>query len=943
MKSARCPSNEAARLRALVHYGILDTPAEAAFDEIAKVTADVCGAPTALITLVDAQRQWFKSRVSFEATETARELSFCAHAILEPDAVTVIADATKDARFADNPLVTGGPHIRFYAGAPLVTPDGSAIGTLAVVDYVPRGLTESQERSLRSLSHQVITQLELQRRVADERQMLRERIERAVVEGESQMDALLESSLDAIVAIDHEGRIVEFNPAAEEAFGLRRGAALGKEFTALIDLPSVHEPHLGGLAQRLATGEGSLLNRRIEITARRADGNAFPIELTVTRLGRREPAWFACFIRDLTARTRAEQALRQGADRFQLVARATNDVVWDWDLRTNALWWNERFQTLFGYRPDEIEPDLESWTRRIHPDDLLRVKRGIFEVIDQGGSSWTDEYRFRNRDGSYAEIFDRGYVLRDAGAKPHRMIGAMMDITERKLAQQQVRNSEERYKQLIDDVREAIVTLAPDGAITSVNRATEKILGWTREDWFGRTYLSRVHDADRALASQLFEHALRGDKLESFELRLMSNAGAPVSLELTLTPRYAGDQIVGVLGVGRDITERKRLEEQLRQSQKMEAIGQLSGGVAHDFNNLLTVIHGNASLICATPVAADVKEYALEIVQTAERAASLTRQLLVFSRKQVMRVTSVDLNEVARGMTRMLGRVLDEQIVLRTALACDLPTIQADVGMIEQVLLNLVVNARDAMPHGGKLTMETRSEVVDDAHARMHPDATSGTCVCVRVKDTGSGIGPGVLPHIFEPFFTTKDAGKGTGLGLSTVYGIVKQHRGWVEVESSPAEGTTFSVYLPANDPAGAATRALRSTDAMRLPTGTETILVVEDETAVRLLVVNLLERCGYTVLQAATGTAALEIWREHKDEIRLLLTDLIMPGGLTGRALAERLRSENHQIKVVYFSGYTADLAGQGEPLVEGTNFLQKPYHPNQLARTVREQLDRA
>ena len=939
MSAAPRPANEASRLQALARCAILDTPSEVAFDEIASLAAEVCQTPSALITLVDERRQWFKSRVSFEATETIRELSFCAHAILEPE-VMVIADATQDPRFADNPYVTGAPHVRFYAGAPLVLPGGQAVGTLAVIDYVPRALTEMQQRALRSLSHQVVAQLELHRRLADERQAQADRVERAVADSESQMGALLESSLDAIVAIDHRGRIVEFNPAAEEMFGLTRAAALGQDLAEVIIPPSLREQHRRGFARYLATREGPLMNRRIETTALRGDGTEFPVELTIARLGRTEPVRFAGFIRDLTEKKRSELAAQHGTERFQLVARATNDVVWDWDLHTHALWWNEGFQTLFGYRPEEIEPGLESWTLRIHPDDLARVKERIFEVIDSGGAYWTDEYRFRRSDGSYAEILDRGYVLRDPNGAPVRMIGAMMDITERKLAQEQVRQSEERYRELVEDVREAIFTIGWDGALTSVNRAGERILGWSREEWVGRPYLLLVHDEDRGLATEVFQRVMRGEKPESFELRLISSTGAPIALEFTVTPRTAGGGVVGVLGVGRDISERKRLEEQLRQSQKMDAIGQLSGGVAHDFNNLLTVIQCNA-VAMATHAGRDVKECADEIVQATERAASLTRQLLLFSRKQVMRVTRVELNEVASSMTRMLGRVLDEQIQLRTVLGADLPPIQGDVGMIEQIFLNLIVNARDAMPRGGTLTVETSRELVDRAHAQRQANATPGQCVCLRVGDTGSGISAEILPRIFEPFFTTKEVGKGTGLGLATVYGIVKQHHGWIEVTTSDA-GTTFSVYLPADDDTRSSARLRRAADTTRPLTGTETILVVEDEAAVRQLVVNLLERCGYQVLQAGSGADALTLWQRRTRPIDLLLTDLVMPGGLSGRGLAERLRGDDPHLKVVYCSGYSADAIGQGESLVEGINFLQKPFHPDQVARIVRELLDR-
>jgi PAS domain S-box-containing protein len=683
MAAAQVPENEAARLVALQRYEVLDTPPEEAFDEIAELAAYACGTSSALITLIDEDRQWFKARAEFNGTETPRELAFCAYTILQCD-VFEVCDATADPRFAENALVTGEPHIRFYAGAPLITADGYAIGSVAAIDYVPRKLDDAQKRALVVLSHQVVAQLELRRRLEEERK-------------------------------------------------------------------------------------------------------------------------------------RSELAARQSVERFELVARATNDAVWDWDLRTDAIWWNDGFQTLFGYEREEIGGDITSWISRIHPVDLASVQQSIDAVIDGGGTSWSSEYRFRRRDGTYAIVFDRGYVLRDPDGNPMRMIGAMLDIT-----------------------------------------------------------------------------------------------------------------------------ERKRLEEQLRQSQKMDAIGQLSGGIAHDFNNLLTVIQCNAMLLIEDDVSQERRAYAEDITQAAERAASLTRQLLMLSRRQVMQPTALDLNDVVRNLMRMLRRIVGEDIHVYAGYAIEMPLLRGDVGMLEQVLLNLVVNARDAMPRGGHLTICTSVKEVDEAEATRRPEISPGRYACLEVRDTGAGVDAEVLPHVFEPFFTTKPVGKGTGLGLATVYGIVQQHDGWIDVTTEPGAGTTFSIYLPIAEPT-APTGLHRASDIAGSLTGTETLLVVEDEDNVRLLVVNLLERHGYTILQAASGAAALEIWQQARDQIDLLLTDLVMPGGMTGRELAGRLRADRPELKVVYTSGYSVEVTGHGEALIDGFNFLQKPYHPKKLAQTVREQLDRA
>jgi nitrogen-specific signal transduction histidine kinase/CheY-like chemotaxis protein len=394
-----------------------------------------------------------------------------------------------------------------------------------------------------------------------------------------------------------------------------------------------------------------------------------------------------------------------------------------------------------------------------------------------------------------------------------------------------------------------------------------------------------------------------------------------------------------LLSLFRDVTAQRRLEEQLRQSQKMEAIGQLAGGVAHDFNNILTVIHGHASLLQANNLDAMAARSAQQIGLAAERAASLTRQLLTFSRRQLIQPKRLDMNKIIGNMSDMLGRMLGEDVTLRLNYCQSPATVEADVGMMEQVLLNLAVNARDAMPRGGQLAVRIAIVEVDEAHVQRHPEARVGRFVCVSKTDTGNGIPPEFLPRIFEPFFTTKEVGKGTGLGLATVYGIVKQHQGWIEVESTVGKGSTFSIYIPylgAHRP-----EAEKPTPQITIRGGTETILLVEDEKPVRELVARVLERHGYKVLQAATGLEAVEIWRGHSKDIALLLTDLVMPENMNGRELAEKLSADRPDLKVIFSSGYSADIVGKDFRLEPELNYLQKPYQPQTLIVAVRRCLD--
>ena len=411
---------------------------------------------------------------------------------------------------------------------------------------------------------------------------------------------------------------------------------------------------------------------------------------------------------------------------------------------------------------------------------------------------------------------------------------------------------------------------------------------------------------------------------------------------MTISPICdSAGRVINYVAVKHDVTQEVALEEQLRQIQKMESVGQLAGGVAHDFNNILTVIQGNASLLLEAKNLSEADaDQAKQIINAAERAAGLTRQLLLFGRKQAMQPAHLNLNQVVGNMTKMLQRILGEDIALRSDYSPVLPLVFADAGMIEQVLLNLAVNARDAMSVGGQLVIATASKTIGQECTQQNPAAAPGQYVCLSVSDTGCGIAPGNLSHIFEPFFTTKEIGKGTGLGLATVYAIVKQHRGWIEVDSQVGKGTTFCIHLPV----AREISAKQNTTAVipELPRGNEVILVVEDEQAVRLLVGNLLQRCGYAVLSAVSGIDALNLWKQRKDGIQLLLTDMVLPDGMMGRELAEKLKGEKPQLKVIYTSGYSASVVGKGPSLVEGVNFLQKPYHPQNLAQTVRDCLDR-
>jgi hypothetical protein len=505
-------------------------------------------------------------------------------------------------------------------------------------------------------------------------------------------------------------------------------------------------------------------------------------------------------------------------------------------------------------------------------------------------------------------------------------------------------NDSESFLDFLDAMPDAVLVVGPDGEILAANVQCEAVLGYrpgelvsTSVDLLVPEELRAAHAGHRARYTAEPRVRPMGGSLE---LRALHHDGSLVPVEIRLSPlpvAGAGPELA--VAVIRDITARKELEEQLRQTQKMEAIGHLAGGIAHDFNNLLTVIMGYTELV-RNRVGHDAESGSeiAEVAKAAERAALLTRQLLAFSRKQVLELRVTSLNDVTAEVQTMLGRVIGEDIELTAALADDLAHVRVDVGQLEQVLLNLAVNARDAMPGGGKLTLETQNVILGESHASRNPNVVPGDYVMLAVTDTGHGMDAGTTSRIFEPFFTTKEPGAGTGLGLSTVYGIVKQSGGHVEVESEPRVGTSFRIYLPQ---AGEEAEAL---EPRALPKGpveeTETILFVEDDEALRRLGRDVLERSGYTVLSAGDGEEALELAQSYPDPIHLLMTDVLLPK-LGGIELAERLAALRPRLKTLYTSGYD-DAAADREGARAGTSFLQKPYGIEALVGALRELFDR-
>ena len=538
--------------------------------------------------------------------------------------------------------------------------------------------------------------------------------------------------------------------------------------------------------------------------------------------------------------------------------------------------------------------------------------------------------------------------LHDAQNKITHFVAIKQEITQRRRMEEELRQAVERTQFYMNRMPLAFIAFDRNFCVAEWNHAAEEIFGWSTAEAIGQhAYKLVVPMEVQPHVDHVWEEIIKtGDVASHSVNENVTKDGRRITCEWRNTPwRNAAGAICGCLSIVTDITdklraekERGNLEAQLRQSQKMEAVGQLSGGIAHDFNNILTVIQGNAALLQGLDLQpSEIRDCSNQIARAGERAAGLTRQLLMFARKQQMQPVNLDLNETVSQMTKMLQRILGEDIALRAEYSPALPLINADVGMIEQIILNLAVNARDAMPNGGQLTIRSQVEIFQPTANAGNKPAESR--VCLSVTDTGCGIAPEILVRIFEPFFTTKEVGKGTGLGLATVYGIVQQHHGDITVQSEPGKGTTFKVYF-----AIAAAPVETKTDSQNrsvLPWGNETILLVEDEFPLRTFVSDLLQRCGYTVLEAESGPAALRIWKEARDQIQLVLTDIIMPENLNGIELGLKLLADKPALKVIYTSGYTGNLESRHATLTEGVNFIRKPFKPEAIAEIIRKNLD--
>jgi PAS domain S-box-containing protein len=885
----------------------------------------------------------------------------------------------------------------------------------------------------------------------------------------SRLASIVESSEDAIFSKNLDGTIVSWNAGAEKLFGYTAQEIIGKSMSLL--LPPEHRHEFPQILGRIQSGARL---EHYEVNRMRKDGSRVEVSVTISPLKDSGGILVgtSTIAHDITQRKQAEEALRMSQQRLELAQEAAGVATWDWDIGANQKHCSKEYGRLYGLPQGDLGPLPEEWLQLVHPEDRGRIREELNRALD-GTGHYNTEFRVVWPDGTIHWLLGKGEVFRDSNGKPIRMLGVNMDISERKYAEQALRESEERFRTMADtapvmiwisgpdklcnffnkawlaftgrameqecgnswaegvhpedldrcfasyrasfdarepfqieyrlrrgdgqyrwvldngvprfesggvfagyigsciditDVKRAEQELALNQALreseekyhsivetmtegvwildrddrtTFVNQQMAAMLGYSVEQMVGRHVLDFKDEEARPIALQRLERRRQGIT-EQYDSTFQTSDGCRLTVLISTRPLWDGDgRYAGTLGIITDITERSLLEERLHRANKMEAIGRLAGGVAHDFNNLLTVINGYSDLLLQNLNAGDRVHAQLTNIRSAgQRAQELTTQILAFSRNQMRATDTLNLRNVIEDVEEMLRRMIGEDIELLTTFDPELGNIRADRTEIIQVLLNLAVNARDAMPTGGRLTFALANVEVDEKDVRTHPGSRPGAHVLLTVTDTGFGMDAEIQKHLFEPFFTTKQVGKGTGLGLATVYGIVSQSNGWIQVDSKPRQGTTFRIYWPLV--AGVFPKEVvgvppKEKDHTGLPDqplfGTETVLVVEDQAQVREMTCSILKQFGYQVLEASSGEEALCLAEAHTGPLHLLLTDVVMPG-MNGMELATRLKTMR-PTPILFMSGYSDRTEAVHD---SGVTYIQKPFTSDTLVRKVRE-----
>lgn len=960
-------SPEARRDEALATYHILDTQPEVAFDEIAGLAAAICGAPIAVVNLVAGDRQFFKAEVGLGVRETPLETSFCVRALQEEDFL-MIPDAHADAHFCSNPLVTGEPGIRFYAGALLKTAAGTPIGTLCVLDYKARTLDSMQEQALRVLARQTMATLELRRAaIMAERQSARmQQAERAGGVGLFTLDL----TEDIVIPTAEFCRLHGLPAKAQYPFSAFQAQVMPEDRHLLTPLQARNH---GNAARRLVyrvlaepAGHVRWLERTGELELD-ADGT---------------PCRFVGAARDITEQRETVDALTRSEERYRALFEAVDDgfcIIEFFDGPHGPLSDYVHVEANAGYeRQSGIQNVVGVTLRELEPDDAEGWAELYGNVLRTG-----EPIRFER----YFVAAGRHIEVSAARVEPasRRQVSVLFrDIEARKNAEAALRASEALARENVDRVKLALSAGAilgtwiwdvPSDSFT-VDEAFAQAFGLDPAlglEGFGiAKIVASVHPDDRAALSSAVREALRkgGTYVHSYRVRradgeyhwIEANGrverdadgralrfpGVLINIEERRLIQEERDRAAAELRALNETLEQRvvertvelmEAEEQLRQAQKMEAVGQLTGGLAHDFNNLLAGISGALEMVgtrLKQGRVADVDKYLVAAQGASRRAAALTHRLLAFSRRQTLDPRPTNVNALVNGLADMIQRTVGPAIRVETVGAAGLWPTLVDPSQLENSILNLCINARDAMPDGGRITIETANKWLDRDGARTH-DIPEGQYLSLCVTDTGTGMTPDVIAKAFDPFFTTKPIGQGTGLGLSMIYGFAKQSGGQVRIYSEVGQGTTVCIYLPRHY----GDSVEEGVEPIVMPVANaeagETILVVDDEPSVRMLVADILEELGYTVIEAADSASGLKVLQSGA-RIDLLISDVGLPGGMNGRQMADAARESRPGLKVLFITGYAENsVIGNGH-LQPGMQVLTKPFVVDTMAARVRD-----
>ena len=809
------------------------------------------------------------------------------------------------------PLVDGQMTVAAREGVSFETVHRRRDGSTFPVEVSCRGAVVGKEKVLLSIVRDISARKESEQRMAEALEFNQK---------------IIESSPLAILTYDASGQCISTNEATGAIIGASREQILRQNFRTV-------EPfRKSGVVDLAEEALASGTERRIEFHTVSSFGKEVWLDTLIVPFTTRGKSHLLMLCADMTRRRKVEEALRASTETLRALIQAAPLAIVAFDPSGIIQLWTPSAERMFGWTEEEVVGKFHP----IVPEEKQEEFRAIRESAMQGKTFTGMELRRRRKDGSFIDISVSTSSLRDGDGRITGIMSIINDITEKKKSEGALL----RLVTAVEQSAEIIMITGVNGAIQYVNPAFERITGYHRDEVLGKN--PRILKSGRqppTFYEELWETLKRGDVWSGVFQNLRKD-GTLYEEEAVISPvRDGSGEVINYVAVKRDVTKERRVEEQLRHAQKMEAVGKLAGGIAHDFNNLLTAIAGYSDLLLLhLPEGEAAHREVLEIRKASDRAAALTRQLLAFSRRQVLQPKVLDLNQVVMNMEKMLHRLIGEDVELITSLASDLGQVKADPGQIEQVIVNLAVNSRDAMPEGGKLILETANVELDEHYATRHESALPGSYVMFAVADSGCGMDEATMSRLFEPFFTTKEVGKGTGLGLATVYGIVKQSGGYIRAYSEVGRGTTFKVYLPREKMV--AEPVEKEALPLYSPEGEETVLVVEDERMVRDLVREILSRQGYEMLEAGRGAEALEVSERHKGPIHLLITDVVMPG-MTGPELARHLTARRPATKVLFMSGYTDDAILHHGVLEPGTEFLQKPFTAGSLAAKVRHVLD--